>query len=386
MPPYRHISVAVPVLAEKENLPRLLSRLRQQTFSQYTLYVCVNNEDGGYGFDENQECLQILRQTDDLPIIIIDRSSPGLGWSGKKKGVGWARKLLFERIMEDHDNDEIAVSLDADTDFNPEYLEAVLDTMNSHPASSAFAVPYYHPLCGDESLDRPMLRYECYMRHYLINLLRIANPYAFTALGSAIVFPLWAYRRVGGITPLQGGEDFYLMQKFAKTGTIELLFSDPTYKLMTVRPEGRASQRVPFGTGPAVAGGLNSMESRYPFYSPEGFAAIETTFRTFPALYYEDRETPMTAFLQQQLNTDNLWEPLRRNFRTPDHFIHACAERVDGLRILQFLKNNPSFRMPDTSLPVRFDIDPVTKLNDFRNQLFDQEMTLRKKNSSSTIQ
>ena len=97
MPPYRHISVAVPVLAEKENLPRLLSRLRQQTFSQYTLYVCVNNEDGGYGFDENQECLQILRQADDLPIIIIDRSSPGLGWSGKKKGVGWARKLLFER-------------------------------------------------------------------------------------------------------------------------------------------------------------------------------------------------------------------------------------------------------------------------------------------------
>ena len=190
MPSYNHISVAVPVLAEKENLPQLLTRLRQQTISQYTLYVCVNNEEGGYGYDDNQQCLQMLRQVGDMPLVVIDRSSHGLGWSGKRKGVGWARKLLFERIMEEHDDNELVVSLDADTDFDPDYLEAVLCNMNAYSASSAFAVPYYHPLCGDESLDRPMLRYECYMRHYLINMLRIRNPYAFTALGSAMVFPM----------------------------------------------------------------------------------------------------------------------------------------------------------------------------------------------------
>ena len=383
MPPYRHISVAVPLLAERDNLPLLLSRLRAQTFRDFSLYLCVNNEEHGFGFDENQECLRLLQQVTDLPLVVIDRSSPGQGWTGKKKGVGWARKLLFERIMAEHDDGELVVSLDADTDFDPDYLGAVLLTMKAHPASSAFAVPYYHPLCGEESLDRPLLRYECYMRHYLINLLLISSPYAFTALGSAIVFPLWAYRRVGGITPLQGGEDFYLLQKFAKTGIVELTFASASHSHLTVRPQGRPSQRVPFGTGPAVAAGLDVMATRYPFYSPDGFAAVKATYDAFPTLYDHDVETPMSAFLRQQLATDDLWQPLRRNFHTPQHFTHACAERVDGLRILQYLKSNPAFRLPDQTLPVNFRTDPVTELDAFRNRLFEQEMSLRQKCASS---
>ena len=139
MPPYRHISVAVPLLAERDNLPLLLSRLRAQTFRDFSLYLCVNNEEHGFGFDENQECLRLLQQVTDLPLVVIDRSSPGQGWTGKKKGVGWARKLLFERIMAEHDDGELVVSLDADTDFDPDYLGAVLHTMKAHPASSAFA-------------------------------------------------------------------------------------------------------------------------------------------------------------------------------------------------------------------------------------------------------
>jgi len=377
MPRYRHISVAVPVLAESENLPQLLSQLRGQTFRHFTLYICVNNEEGGFGFDDNQVCLRLLQQVHDLPLVVIDRSSVGKGWTGKKKGVGWARKLLFERIMSEHDSDELVVSLDADTAIDADYLESVLHTMNTHPASSAFAVPYYHPLSGSDQVDRSMLRYECYMRHYLINLLLIHNPYAFTALGSAIVFPLWAYRRVGGITPLQGGEDFYLLQKFAKTGVVELAHAHPSHSLSTVKPQGRFSHRVPFGTGPAVAGGLGLMADRYPFYSPQGFAAVKATYDTFPALYLHDCPTPMSAFLQQQLCTDDLWQPLRRNFHTADRFIHACTERVDGLRILQFLKSDPAFRLPETALPVNFLTDPLSTLQAYRNQLFDQEMQLR---------
>ena len=265
-PRYSHISVAIPLLAEKQNLLPLLSRFRCQTFSNFTLYLCVNNVEKGYGYDENQESLHLLRSISDLPLSIIDRSSHGLGWTGKRKGVGWARKLLFDRISNEHDGNELIISLDADTDFDNNYLEAVLHTMNTFPSANAFAIPYYHPLSGIETLDRPMLRYECYMRHYLINLLLINNPYAFSALGSAIAFPLWAYRRVGGITPLQGGEDFYLLQKFAKTGTIRQLFSP--YSSITVRPQGRASSRVPFGTGPAIASGIDEMDLRYPFYPP----------------------------------------------------------------------------------------------------------------------
>ena len=378
MPRYAHISVAIPLLAERDNLPLMLERLRRQTYHQFTLYCCVNNLEGGYGYEENQACLALLHEVRDLPVVVIDRSSRGCGWTGKKKGVGWARKLLFERIMEEHADDELVVSLDADTDFDSDYLQAVVDTMNAHPDHNAFSVPYYHPLSHDEALDRPMLRYECYMRHYLLELLRIGSPYAFTALGSAMVFPLWAYRRVGGITPLQGGEDFYLLQKFAKTGHLVSQFVEPYRgQGMVVRPQGRISSRVPFGTGPAIAKGTNAMEDSYPFYSDEGFAAVKATYDLFPALYDGDVETPMTSFLCQQLATDDLWSPLRANFKSRALFVRACAERVDGLRILQYLKNTPAYRLTPASLPVDFLHDPVYRLDEYRRRLFAEEMTLR---------
>lgn len=378
MPRYTHISVAIPLLAERDNLPLILERLRRQTCRHFTLYCCINNLEGGYGYEENQACLTLLREVSDLPLVVIDRSSQGCGWTGKRKGVGWARKVLFERILEEHDEDELVVSLDADTDFDDNYLQAVVDTMNAYPDHNAFSVPYYHPLSHNEALDRPMLRYECYMRHYLLGLLRIGNPYAFTALGSAMVFPIWAYRRVGGITPLQGGEDFYLMQKFAKTGRLVSQFIEP-YRTqgMVVRPQGRVSSRVPFGTGPAIAKGIKAMEDSYPFYSDEGFAAVKATYDLFPALYDGDIDTPMTSFLCQQLATDDLWSPLRANFKSRELFVHACAERVDGLRILQYLKNTPAYRLSSSTLPVDFLHDSIDLLDDYRRRLFVQEMSLR---------
>ena len=378
MPRYAHTSVAIPLLAERDNLPLMLERLRRQTFRQFTLYCCVNNLEGGYGYEENQACLALLREVHDLSLVVIDRSSQGCGWTGKRRGVGWARKLLFEQIMKEHNDDELVVSLDADTDFDDNYLQAVVDTMNAYSDHNAFSVPYYHPLSHDEALDRPMLRYECYMRHYLLGLLRIDNPYAFSALGSAMVFPLWAYRRVGGITPLQGGEDFYLLQKFAKTGRLVRQFVDPYRTLgMVVCPQGRISTRVPFGTGPAIAKGIAGMEDSYPFYSDEGFAAVKATYDLFPKLYDCDIDTPMTSFLRQQLSTDDLWSSLRANFKSRELFVRACAERVDGLRILQYLKNTPAYRLPSASLSVDFLHDPIDTLDDYRRSLFAQEMFLR---------
>ena len=298
--------------------------------------------------------------------------------------MGYARKTLFDAIAETHDDNELIVSLDADTDFDGHYFDELISVFNATPDAYALAVPYYHPLSGEEALDRAMLRYEIYMRHYLISLLEIDNPYAFTALGSAMVFPLKAYRSVGGITPLQGGEDFYLMQKFAKTGRILLDFNE------TVRPQGRPSRRVPFGTGPAIAKGIDSMNITYPFYPQEGFQAVADTYALFPTLFTEDKETPMSSFLRQQLKTDNLWQPLRKNFKTSELFIHACQERVDGLRILQYLKTFPlrpseeelkylcnihGISVPDD---ISFINSSISEINAIRDALFETECCMRK--------
>ena len=394
---YRHISVAIPALDELEELPKLLCSLNHQSFSDFSVYVCINNpEDWSTGSDSagrisflhNQATIKHLQDhlipTCKYQLNVIDRSSTGHGWTGKQRGVGWARKVLFDTIAANCDDNELIVSLDADTSASDKYLESVLYAMNAHPECTALAVPYYHPHNGNKNNDRAMLRYEIYMRHYLINLLESSNPYAFTALGSAMVFPLWAYNRVDGITPLQGGEDFYLMQKFAKTGRLLLNCSE------TVRPSGRPSLRVPFGTGPAIAKGIDSMDTAYPLYPVEGFQAVADTYALFPKLYDEEIETPMSAFLRQQLKTEDLWSPLRKNFKTRELFIHSCQERIDGLRILQFLKTFPLRKAEEEmilfckthrislSAAFSFHTSPIDEVDRLRNALFELEMSLRK--------
>lgn len=391
MPRYSHISVAVPAMDELCNIPQLVAMLEAQTVQDFSLYVCVNHPDtwwNGTPFEQrvcvaDTDTISLLKSVGSLDVHIIDRCTPGNGWEGKQSGVGWARKLLFEQIKKDHKSDpnELIVSLDADTYIDEDYLEKVLHTMNADPEASALAVPYYHPLSGWDDTDRAMLRYECYMRYYLIRLLKICNPYAFSALGSAMVFPLWAYQRVGGITPLQGGEDFYLMQKFCKTGRIILNTSAVVY------PQGRISHRVPFGTGPAVASGLAQQREKYPFYSPEGFAQVQSTYDLLPRLYEEDLDTPMTAFMQSQMKTDDLWGPLRKNFKTRERFVNACKERLDGLRILQFLKQFPVGDayllglLDECGISHNADIDfattPIAELNQLRDHLFHLEQSLR---------
>lgn len=391
---YDKIAVAVPMMDERENVARLLSLFEKQSFRDFELYVCVNQPDSWHDdgnsshrriCEENASCIQLLKQSL-LPVRVIDRSSPGWGWPPRKHGVGWARKVLFESVLEHSGSDCIIVSMDADTDFSSDYLRSVLDFFNSNSEIDAVGVPYYHPLSGNSAYDRSLLRYECYMRHYLIQLLEIGNPYAFCALGSAMAFSAKAYKRVGGISPLQGGEDFYLMQKFVKMGKVSnvlvpgdgwqtVLDGDCSFSGM-VYPQGRPSQRVPFGTGPAVSLALAELDSKYPFYAPQAFVDVKRTYDCFHDLYVSDVNTPMSDFLTSQLAVDSLWQPLRSNFKDEDKFYRACVERVDGLRILQFLKSvNNRYPSPFTDLS--FENDDLDSLNNFRNRLFALEMRLR---------
>lgn len=374
---------------EPDALPRLLWQLEAQTFRNFTVYICVNQPDDWW-HDDNDAHLQVcIHNADTLRllaysenIILLDHCSEGRGWPLRKSGVGYARQALFKAIQAHATLDELVVSLDADTLIAPCYLQQVLDSMNAHPEAHALAVPYYHPVPDEETCARSLLRYECYMRHYFLSLLLIGSPYAFSALGSAMVFPLWSYNRVGGITPLPAGEDFYLMQKFAKTGS--LLLSTPAL----VFPQGRPSPRVPFGTGPAVLTTIAQQQQRYPFYPAEAFQAVEKTIQKFPQLFLEDIPTPMTPFLQQQLRTSDIWGPLRRNFKHQEQFIHACHERVDGLRILQFMKGFPTsdcnllkfLQQQGKTVPSHLDFatSPLPELVSVRDTLFRLDQALRR--------
>lgn len=342
-----HLHIAIPAMDELEWLPKTLQAIAdasdfhvsQNARLNFTVYVCVNQPDEWWKTSdkkrvclENAKILQLLQNETRYPIEILDYSSPGKGWTGKDYGVGWARKMLFNKILETAAPTDLIVSMDADTAFHPNYLSSVLSTMAAHPEWVALSVPYYHRCTGNADMDKAMLHYEIYMRNYALNMLNIGSPYNFTALGSAIVVTAEALRKIGGITPMKSGEDFYLLQKLRKMGTVG------TWNPECVFPATRTSDRVIFGTGPAIKHGKEGDWSSYPIYAHQHFAKIAQTYQLIERLYSENIETEFIGFLKQQFKQDDLWSSIRANTKNAKQFARAFHEKADGLRILQFLK------------------------------------------------
>ena len=339
------VRVAIPAMDELDYLPATLDALScQQLKLPFEVYVCVNQPDVYWDdpakvviCEHNQQLLDFLRYYDSLTLHILDYSSRGKGWKGKRCGVGFARKVLFERILSESDPDDLVVSLDADTRVGSGYLQSLVDNFSANCEMQALAVPYYHEVNPeDEVQSRVMLRYEIYMRNYAINLLKINSPYGFTALGSAMVMRADALRKVGNITPLQSGEDFYLVQKFCKMGGLRLFNSECVY------PAGRYSDRVPFGTGPAMLKGARNIWSSYPIYPFTCFQPVAAAYSHLRELYegdYTVTDNDFLFFLQKDIGKKDIWLDIRQNVADYPHFVKAFHQKADGLRILQYVRS-----------------------------------------------
>lgn len=334
------LHLALPVLNESRRMETLIESLQNQNYPNFNLYVCVNQPDDWWQSPEkriichdNAITLERFKKITHFPVTIIDRSSPGNGWKGKHHGVGWARKMAMDAIERVAQPSDLIVSIDADTFYPVGYLGSLAENFHLNHDATAFAIPYYHPLTGDERTDRAILRYEIYMRYYAINLWRCQIPYRFTAIGSAMATPVWAYRRISGITPHQSGEDFYFIQKLSKTGRVVTWNREPAF------PAARFSNRVFFGTGPAMIKGDAGDWSAYPFYDPAHFNLVGNTFRQLHEAHAKNIDNQFITFLNQVFQTNDLFEPLRTNHGSTPRFVKAATERIDALRILQYLRH-----------------------------------------------
>jgi len=338
---YQMLYIAIPLLNELDNIPNLLNSIAAQNHQNYTVLFCINQPDDWWGkldkievCKNNQESIKLIEETANFPYVLIDKCSLGNGWKNNNIGVGWARKTLMDYILYNSNDNDIIISLDADTTFSEQYFTSIEQNINNHPKTPAIAVPYYHPLSGKEAEDRAILRYEIYMRYYLINLFRIKSPYAYSALGSAIAMPVWALQKIGGMTPKKSGEDFYLLQKMVKFRPILNWNEEKVY------PAARFSDRVFFGTGPAMIKGNEGDWSSYPIYPEELFDKIADFYALIPQLFQENIKTPIDSVFGGLDASFRIWDKLRNNNKDLSHFTKAIHDKFDGLRILQFLKQS----------------------------------------------
>jgi len=378
-----HLYIAIPALDELEFLPQTFAAIAQQkTEFPFSVYVCVNQPDEWWNDAEkveicqnNHKLLNILNSFNfnvfNNSLTIIDKSSQGKGWRKNNAGVGWARKTLFEEILKTANNEDVIISLDADTLFQETYFQSIGENFSKNKID-VISVPYYHKLTEDDHINCAILRYEIYLRNYFINMHRIGSPYTFTAIGSAIALKVKALCKIRNITPLSSGEDFYLLQKLRKMTPIS------NYNSELVYPAARFSTRVLFGTGPAMIKGSSGNWNNYPIYHHTLFDTIKETYDIIPELFTEDIETEFIDFLKTQYKTNDLWGPLRKNFKTLPQFVRAFHEKADGLRILQFLKAKHQATKEELQVA-------SNELMDTRDRLFEIEMGLRKFHSGTFL-
>ncbi|MFA8451482.1 MAG: glycosyltransferase [Bacteroidales bacterium] len=334
------IFICLPAMNEGEQLPSFLEMLANQSYQNFELHICVNQPES-YNtshpeiVENNQKSIEFLKAEKRFKIQILDRSTPGLGWNKKNYGVGWARKVCMDSAAKYANYSDLLVCADADTFYPNNYLETVALNFEENKKQLGLAVPYYHPLTSDEDLNRHILRYEIYMRIYALNMWSIKNPYAYTAVGSSMVCTKKTYEKIGGMTPHKSGEDFYFLQKIRKAGILGV------WNNVHTQPAARYSDRVFFGTGPALIKGANGDWTSYPIYHHSLYSDIKDTFDSFSKLYTDAKTNyPLKEFLQEIFSCDDPFAKLRENAKTVETFQKACIQKIDGLRILQYLKNN----------------------------------------------
>ena len=299
--PWQHV-VVIPAYAES---PTFLDRLNLLTSgSERTLVIVVLNRPDPVqdtkrspNVDDNQPLRgaiaklnktlpgapEISDLSDSTQLYLLDMERR-LGPTPAAQGVGLARKLGCDLALlwqsKGFIKSEWICCSDADAILPSDYFQRLAQTKFD---TAAAVFPFIHIAGECAATHRATAAYELRLHHYVLGLEYANSPYAYHALGSALAIKVNHYAQVRGFPKRAGGEDFYLLNKAAKTGTIAKLTGDAIELL------SRASARVPFGTGPAVEKILTADEHSGGaiFYHPQCFEALRAWLVVAPSLFCE---------------------------------------------------------------------------------------------------
>jgi hypothetical protein len=264
-------------------------------------------------------------------------------------GVGLARKAGCDLALRWMSAGAISghwlCCTDADATLPADYFQQL---HGSSTAAAAAVFPFRHVPGPDAACNNATALYELRLHHYVLGLEYAGSPYAYHTLGSALAINAGAYAQVRGFPRRSGAEDFYVLNKLAKVGSVTRLRGS------CIELESRRSARVPFGTGPAVEGILNGADpdNAALFYHPACFAALRAVITSLSALAVAPEQEGATSTMTQGLPPDlarhtqaaltamNVNAALHhcwRHGKTAAQFKRHFHQWFDGFRTLKFI-------------------------------------------------
>ncbi|HIG42751.1 MAG: hypothetical protein ABGY96_17770 [bacterium] len=220
----------------------------------------------------SNEALTCLKTRDQRTLVLVDRCTHPVP---EKQGVGLARKIGADIALTLINKHQVTTpwifTTDADVRLPASYFDGFTQVDRQAPGKDVAAriYPFTH-YSATETREACTL-YEIALHYYVCGLRYASSPYAFTTVGSTIAISARHYAQVRGFPKRSAGEDFYLLNKLAKTGSVDQL-TEPRIEI-----SGRLSRRVPFGTGVSIGKILQlaSPASDYRYYNPAIFHCLK---------------------------------------------------------------------------------------------------------------
>ncbi len=274
---------------------------------------------------EVEQAHKLLLDVDGLDCLLLDFSEQPFE---DNKGVGLARKKAADTALHLIDQGWITrpwiFGTDADVILPSTYVQTIEDVRVN---VSALSLKFKH--CGE---DEEALLYQAqydFKLHYYQQCVAVINPmYAYIPLGSTLVIQAKAYAKVRGFPARSGGEDFYILNKLAKVGKV-VQPSDPVIDINI-----RYSDRVPFGTGPAISQ-LAATQQSLKYYHPEIFFVLKK-WRAGLLNFFNHNKLPENDHnLNQYWQVERVLDKAIKQYKTEKQWCKFIDDWFDAFRILK---------------------------------------------------
>lgn len=318
------------VINSKENSPKEIIQQNQKTLAEIAAF-------------DAPEWLQIITiEAGDLP--------------KKHAGVGWARKIGMDWIVSAYNQmqnpEGIIVSLDADSEVAPNYLQEIEKGFQKNQKQCAATFEFEHALEGSqfsEQVYTSITLYELYLRYYYFAVKQTGFPNSIYTIGSCMAVRAKDYVAVGGMNRKQAGEDFYFLQKLVNHRGVAHL---PSVKVF---PSSRVSDRVPFGTGAQITKLVNTSANEFEVYQLEAFNPLTELFeivsqRSEVANFTFQSSCPEFEQFLDQISFNSNFKRIRNNSASLKTFEKNFYAFFNGFQIIKWLNYSAENKFPKKSI------------------------------------
>ncbi len=308
-------------------------------------------------------------------VLLVDRFSEAYKLP-PKCGVGHARKIGADLAASLIHNGRIHSPwihcTDADVQLPETYFSCTKQKHNISSKNAALIYPFHHNDDDRNEKNSEVILatqlYELSLRYYVAGMRFAESPYAFHTIGSTMAVNAVHYARVRGFPKRAAGEDFYLLNKLAKVGSVLELAPGEDCKPIVI--ESRRSDRVPFGTGAAVnkITDLTDPVEDFRFYHPVVFELLQLWLQSLTTIWESgssdltesifahqtgdpDQSRKRQALLDglKKIKTGQALEHAFRQSKNPEQFVRQMHTWFDAFRTLKLTHHLRDFHQPNIS-------------------------------------